>query len=292
MSKIEWKDEAWVDINLVKPNKWNYNEQTDFIFDKLLESIRKYGFSVPLTVRNGNENGNFDYYEILGGEHRWRAAKELGMKKVPVKNVGTMSDADAKKYMIIENETRGRPNQDMLTTLLSQLNRDGVDLAILPFDDDERMAMITQGDYNWSEMENMLGDAEEEEEPEDEIEDYVPQKLEFHLMKVLGFSSMGEETEGAICRRLLKLMLAKNISEETPWEIVERLMDEYYQSTGLEEITDAELYVELGCNEEGYLLDEILEDKINEDDMEDDSSDSDDAVSDDATDLGDDESED
>ncbi len=69
-----------VDINKVEPNR----EQPRKTFDEdtlieLSESIKKHGILNPLLVVRQD-----DYYMIVGGERRWRAARMAGLKEVPV----------------------------------------------------------------------------------------------------------------------------------------------------------------------------------------------------------------
>lgn len=46
---------------------------------ELAESIKQYGVLQPLLVQERE-----DYYEIVAGERRWRAAKIAGIKEIPV----------------------------------------------------------------------------------------------------------------------------------------------------------------------------------------------------------------
>lgn len=46
---------------------------------ELSESIKQYGVLQPLLVSDKK-----DYFEIIAGERRWRAAKMAGLKEVPV----------------------------------------------------------------------------------------------------------------------------------------------------------------------------------------------------------------
>jgi len=92
-----------VAIEQLEPNPWNPNVQSDFIFEKEKNSIKKFGFIDPITVREflGNK------LQIIDGEYRWKAAKELAIKQVPVINLGQVSDSVAKKLTLILNETKG-----------------------------------------------------------------------------------------------------------------------------------------------------------------------------------------
>ena len=69
-----------VKITKVEPNK----EQPRKSFDEdalieLSESIKQFGVLQPLLVQDKK-----DYYEIIAGERRWRAAKMAGLKEIPV----------------------------------------------------------------------------------------------------------------------------------------------------------------------------------------------------------------
>lgn len=69
-----------VDVNQLMPNL--YQPRQDFDqekMDELKESIKVHGIIQPIIVREST-NG----YEIVAGERRLKAARELGMKKVPV----------------------------------------------------------------------------------------------------------------------------------------------------------------------------------------------------------------
>ena len=72
--------EQMMKINMVEPNR--DQPRKNFEEDALLEladSIKQFGVLQPLLVRKRK-----DYYEIIAGERRWRAAKLAGIKEVPV----------------------------------------------------------------------------------------------------------------------------------------------------------------------------------------------------------------
>lgn len=72
--------ETILKINEVEPNKRQprkfFNEEA---LQELCESIKQHGIVQPLVVAKKD-----DYYEIIAGERRWRAAKLAGLKEVPV----------------------------------------------------------------------------------------------------------------------------------------------------------------------------------------------------------------
>lgn len=93
--------ERIVKISLVEPNR----EQPRKHFDEdalleLSESIKQYGVIQPLIV---SDKG--DYYEIIAGERRWRAAKLAGLKEIPV-IVKELTDQEVVEISLIENIQR------------------------------------------------------------------------------------------------------------------------------------------------------------------------------------------
>lgn len=72
--------EQMISINKVEPNRDQPRKK--FEEDALMElsdSIKQFGVLQPLLVRKRK-----DYYEIIAGERRWRAAKMAGVKEIPV----------------------------------------------------------------------------------------------------------------------------------------------------------------------------------------------------------------
>lgn len=154
--------ELRVPVEAITPNNWNPNRMDEFMFQKELASIRAFGFVDPVTVREIGDG----LYEILDGEHRWRAAQDLGMKMIPCWNLGYVPDPIAKQLTVVLNETRGRADEDKLSALLNDLltSESSADLMEnLPFDA-ERFRALTGSDFDWSELDSP--DASDQTEPE------------------------------------------------------------------------------------------------------------------------------
>ncbi len=94
-----------VDINDILPNKSQprkvFNEES---IKELAVSIKNYGILNPLLVRKITSG-----YEIIAGERRYRAAKMLGLKEVPVL-VKNLSDNEVRELALIENIQRKNLN--------------------------------------------------------------------------------------------------------------------------------------------------------------------------------------
>ena len=94
-----------IDINKVEPNK--EQPRKDFDEDALLElseSIKQFGILQPLLVQKRN-----DFYEIIAGERRWRAAKLAGLKTVPV-IIKELTEQEIVEISLIENIQRENLN--------------------------------------------------------------------------------------------------------------------------------------------------------------------------------------
>ena len=94
-----------VRINEVEPNR--EQPRKDFDEDSLVEladSIKQFGILQPLLVQKKK-----DYYEIIAGERRWRAAKLAGVKEVPV-IIKNYTDQEIVEISLIENIQRENLN--------------------------------------------------------------------------------------------------------------------------------------------------------------------------------------
>jgi ParB family chromosome partitioning protein len=100
-SEKERTSELMVKISSVEPNRNQPRKRFDE--DALLElseSIKQYGVIQPLIVSDKK-----DYYEIIAGERRWRAAKMAGLKEVPV-IVKEFTEQEIVEISLIENIQR------------------------------------------------------------------------------------------------------------------------------------------------------------------------------------------
>ena len=88
-------------ISSVEPNRdqprKHFSEEG---IEELASSIKQYGIIQPLLVQKRD-----DYYEIIAGERRWRAAMKAGLKEVPV-IVKDYSNREAVEISLIENIQR------------------------------------------------------------------------------------------------------------------------------------------------------------------------------------------
>lgn len=93
--------DTYIDINKIEPNREQprKNFEEDALLE-LAESIKQFGILQPLLVQDKT-----DYYEIIAGERRWRAAKIAGLKEVPV-IVKKLNEQETVEISLIENIQR------------------------------------------------------------------------------------------------------------------------------------------------------------------------------------------
>lgn len=103
--EVEKPVELYLKIDEIEPNRLqprkNFDEDA---LQELSESIKQFGLIQPIVVKK-QEN----YYEIVAGERRWRAARIAGLKEVPV-IVKEYNERESMEIAIVENLQRENLN--------------------------------------------------------------------------------------------------------------------------------------------------------------------------------------
>ena len=107
----------YVPISSITPNKYNPNRQGEHEFNLLLRSMRDDGFTTPILVQRETR-------EIVDGEHRWRAARELGYETIPVVFVH-MTAEQMRVATLRHNRARGQEDIELTAELLRELESVG-----------------------------------------------------------------------------------------------------------------------------------------------------------------------
>lgn len=120
MPDIDVPDTALVPVEEIEPNAWNPNEMPPEDFELLVQEIKEVGFIDPLQVVPMVDGG----FRLLGGEHRWRAAKELGMYEVPatVLSDERWQEEDLQKFVTVRlNQLHGKANTSKMIALYQEM---------------------------------------------------------------------------------------------------------------------------------------------------------------------------
>ena len=98
---VEVPKEVKLKLSQIEPNREQPRKQFDEeSLKELSASIKQHGVIQPLIVKKHE-----DYYEIIAGERRWRAAKMAGLKEVPV-IIKDYSEKEIVEVSLIENIQR------------------------------------------------------------------------------------------------------------------------------------------------------------------------------------------
>jgi DNA modification methylase len=111
----------------------------DSAVDAVAKSLKEFGFRQPVVVDEHNV--------IVVGHTRWKAAKQLGLEKIPVHVAKDLTAEQARAYRIADNQTASIADWDMtlLPTELVALQELDFDLGLLGFSTDELAKIM--GDY-------------------------------------------------------------------------------------------------------------------------------------------------
>ena len=124
---IEFRE---VSVEALRKNPWNTNQCSPDTERKIRNSLERNGMFKPIIVR---EVEGLDGWEILGGQHRWEQAIELGHATVPVANLGPIDDIKAKEIGVIDNARYGVDDSLAFAELLKEIG-DADDLQnFLPY---------------------------------------------------------------------------------------------------------------------------------------------------------------
>jgi len=127
----------WVDIEIEKltPANWNYKQDYSKLLEKLKNNIKRNGQIENIIVRE-LETG---FFEVVNGNHRLEAFKQLGFNLIKCYNIGKVSLQQAQRIAIETNETKFQSNQDQLNAILKEIiGEDSIDdlIQTLPFEED------------------------------------------------------------------------------------------------------------------------------------------------------------
>lgn len=191
---------------LVKAD-WNYKEEDAEQLKKLKANIKENGQIENIIVR---EKG--DKYEIVNGNHRYDAFKDLGFKNVVVNNLGKISKQNAIKKAIQTNETKFQADQLQLSELFAELLKE-----FTPEELSKTMPYTTKEIEDWANLKDFDWDQYDGKKPEDKINnkfvitfDDETQKQQFLKL----FNAVGDGTsEGTVLINVFKHYLQSQKGE-------------------------------------------------------------------------------
>jgi hypothetical protein len=123
MQQEERHDLKYIPVDLIFPNSWNPQDQDDETFKRLVDEVKpdSTGFIDVVQVVPMVDGT----YRILGGEHRWMAAKAADLEEVPciVLQGDKWQDEDLQKFVTVRlNTIRGKVDPEKFLKLYKELS--------------------------------------------------------------------------------------------------------------------------------------------------------------------------
>ncbi len=175
----------------------NNPRKNDAAVDRVVESIREFGFKNPIIVDGNNE--------IIAGHTRLKAAEKLGMEEVPTIKAEDLTPEQVKAFRIADNKTHEFAEWDM-DLLREEL--DGVNL-FTGFDEDELREILDNVKFN--EIKEDDFDPTPPEEPKSKLGD-IYQLGRHRLM-------CGDATKKEDVERLMDGKKADMVFTDPPYEL-------------------------------------------------------------------------
>jgi len=130
-------------LDEIKPYE-NNPRHNDNAVDAVANSIREFGFKVPIVVDSGGV--------IVAGHTRYKAAKKLGLDKVPCIIADDLTDEQVRAFRLADNKVGELATWDLDTLKVELDNIGEVDLSDMGFDlndePDENIIEPTEKEIN------------------------------------------------------------------------------------------------------------------------------------------------
>lgn len=152
-----------IPVELLVNASWNYKEDDATIDKKLEANIKRQGQTENINVRLLNTG----YYEVGNGNHRNNIFTKNGRKYALCCDHGDISEAEFKRRVIEQNETRYKTNTISLAELISELsqsyNLEDLEES-MPHAKEDLEDMMELLKFNWDDYKNNPDDTGAETE--------------------------------------------------------------------------------------------------------------------------------
>ena len=163
-----------IKISELFPNPWNTNTVAPDNQAKIEASIKRYGMFKPLICRTLDDGR----LQIVGGEHRWEAAKAVGIQEVPIINLGRIDDKRAKEISLIDNSRYGTDDSLKLAEVLKELD----DVSeVMPISNKELEEIFSATTIDLDALDKV--EEEADEEAEETVEELTKSKPTTQVMR-------------------------------------------------------------------------------------------------------------
>ena len=182
----------------IKPYE-NNPRNNDNAVEYVAASIDEFGFKVPIVI---DKNG-----VIAAGHTRYKAAKKLGLEKVPCIIADDLTPEQVKAYRLADNKV----------SELSTWDGDRLDIELHEL---EMFDMRTFGFEDFQENESIENEPIEEDEPPD-VDEEMPPKTRLGDVYALGRHRLicGDSTDSDVINRLMDGVKADMVFTDPPYNL-------------------------------------------------------------------------
>lgn len=193
----------WMPIDGLVP--WNRNPRdNDHAVPGVAESIKRFGFASPIIARKSG-----DVHEVIAGHTRLKAAKSLGLDRVPVR-VMDLDPADAKLLALADNKVAEAADWSAdLGDLLRELHEEGLEIEGLGWDEDELSELLAEPELD------LDGSEDESPELEDEAHSELGQVYQLGPHRLI----CGDSSDPEVWAKLMRDDKLKCIWTDPPYGV-------------------------------------------------------------------------
>lgn len=133
-----------VAIELLKPYERNAKIHPQNQIDKIVDSIREFGFITPCVIDSA--------YNVIAGHGRIMASEQMGLKTVPCVFIEGLTEEQRRAYILADNRLGelGEWDMDLVFDELGDLADMNFDIEVTGFEMPEELPEIEEGEYEFA----------------------------------------------------------------------------------------------------------------------------------------------
>lgn len=160
MNTIQFDRYKAVPIDKLVKAAWNYKTDDPALLEKLKANIKRNGQVENLLVRQLPTG----FYEVVNGNHRYDALVQLEATEAVVFDLGTISDAQARRIAVETNETKFDTDNIRLAELIKEIRVefDADELAeSMPYSEEELENFTKLLEFDWGQYGSSAADGDD-----------------------------------------------------------------------------------------------------------------------------------
>lgn len=216
-----------VEIDKIKPNSWNpKTKDTNRVeFKEVKKSIDQKGLRSPIIVREiGKEE-----YEIIDGEQRWTACKELEYSKVLIYNEGKVDDQLAQELTIAYQTQVPFTEADIAKLIFDMYKK--YESPALPYSENKIEDLRKLAEFDWDKYMNNTIELIDRDKKDGEEVLYVTDEELIKIKKLINYREETEDEQGKA--RLIIKKVNRIIASKYQFDIIQKALEKVIQENDI-----------------------------------------------------------